>query len=123
MPKHILVVEDTADLRTNIVELLRMEEYFVSYAMNGNEALGLLENIRPDLIITDLLMPEINGFDFIARVRENVQWKRVPILVFTAMPPHENEEKVLQIGANSYLKKPSTLDDLVEAVKKLLNDE
>lgn len=123
MNKHIVVVEDTADLRANIVELLRMEEYSVSYAVHGKEALSLLENIKPDLIITDLLMPEMNGFDLIARIRENVQLLSVPILVFTAMSPHEHEEKILHMGANSYLKKPSTLDDLLKAVKKLLKDE
>jgi DNA-binding response OmpR family regulator len=125
MPKHIVIVEDTADLRVSIVELLRMEGYSVSSAMHGEEALTLLQKINPtpNLIITDLLMPEMNGFDFIARVRKNIKWQSVPILVFTAMPPHENEEKVLEMGANSYLKKPSTLEDLVEAVKKLTTDD
>lgn len=123
MPKHIVVVEDTADLRTTIVELLRMEGYLVSYASHGKEALVLLREIKPDLIITDLLMPEMNGFDFIARVRENFLWQSIPILVFSAMPPRENEKKVLQMGANSYLKKPSTLEGLLDAVKKLIKND
>jgi DNA-binding response OmpR family regulator len=123
MNKHVLVVEDTVDLRTNIIELLRMEDYLVSAAGHGKEALELLTEIEPDLIITDLLMPEMNGFDFIVRVRENAKYQAVPILVFTAMPPHENKKKVLQMGANSYLKKPSTLEELLEAVKNLLENE
>ena len=122
MPKHILVVEDTPALRTNIVELLRMENYSVSYANHGKEGLARLEETNTDLIITDLMMPEMNGFDFIARLRENPQWQQIPILVFTAMPAHENEEKVLRMGANSYLKKPSTLEDLLESVKKLIEN-
>lgn len=120
MSKHILVVEDTAALRANIVELLEMEKFLVSYASHGKEALSCLEEAPADLIITDLLMPEMSGFDFIARVRENPLWKSIPILVYSAMPAHENEEKVLRMGANSYLKKPSTLEDLLEAVKKLI---
>src|SRR5688572_9250415 len=123
MLKCIVVVEDTAALRASIVELLRMEEYNVSYANHGKKALELLEKIKADLIITDLLMPEMNGFDFIARVRENPKWKSTPILVFSAMPAHENEEKVLRMGANSYLKKPSTLDALLEEVKKLIQND
>jgi len=123
MPKCIVVVEDTAALRASIVELLQMEEYKVSYASHGKEALALLEKVKADLIITDLLMPEMNGFDFIARVRENAKWKSIPILVFSAMPAHENEEKILRMGANSYLKKPSTLDDLLEAVNKLIQHD
>jgi CheY-like chemotaxis protein len=120
MPKHIVVVEDTIDLRENIIVLLRMEGYLVSSAVHGKEAMAILLKVIPDLIITDLLMPEMNGFDFITRVRENPQWQRIPILVFSAMPVNENEEKILRMGANSYLKKPSTLEDLLEAVKKLI---
>ena len=123
MPKHILVVEDTAILRENMIELLRMEEYVVSDAGHGKEALALLKKMKTDLIITDLLTPEMNGFDLIARVRENPKWNRIPILVFSAMPAHENEEKVLRMGANSYLKKPSTLDALLEAVRKLIHND
>ena len=123
MPKRILIVEDTADLLAHIVELLRMEGYLVTAVSNGREALKLLAKIQPDLIITDLLMPEMNGFDFIGQVRGHAIWNKVPILVFSAMPPHENEKKVLELGANSYLKKPATLETLIEAVNKLINQE
>jgi CheY-like chemotaxis protein len=122
MSKHIIVVEDTTDLRMNIVEMFQMEGFSVSPARHGREALAILLKVKPDVIITDLLMPEMNGFDFIARVRENLQWQQIPILVFSAMPAQENEEKILRMGANSYLKKPSSLEDLLEAVKKLIAD-
>ena len=123
MAKRILVVEDTAHLRENILELLSMEGYSVSSAQHGREGLSLLQESMPDLIITDLRMPEMDGFDFIARVRENKLWNGIPILVFSAMPPHENEKIILRLGANAYLKKPSALEDLVTAVKKLIDDE
>jgi DNA-binding response OmpR family regulator len=120
MPKQILLVEDTVDLRTSIFELLTMENYEVALSANGEEAMFLLEKVNPHLIITDLLMPKMNGFDFIALVRKELKWKNVPILVFSAMPPQENEKKVLELGANLYLKKPSTLNALLEAVNKLM---
>jgi DNA-binding response OmpR family regulator len=123
MNKSILVVEDTADLRKNIIELLCMEDYVVFAASHGKEAMAILKKKTPALIITDLLMPEMNGFDLIVQVRKNIKLQHVPILVFTAMPPHENEQKVLKMGANSYLKKPSTLENLLEAVKKLTEHE
>lgn len=122
MSRHILVVEDTIDLRINIIELLHMEGYKVSWAAHGKQAIQLLEKIKPQLIITDLLMPELDGFELIEYVREQTHWKKIPILVFTAMPAHENEMKVLKLGANSYLKKPSTLDELLTEVKKLLGN-
>ncbi len=123
MPKQILIVEDTADLRHNIVEVLSMEGFTVSDSANGEEALVLLETINPDLIITDLLMPKMNGFDLIQNIRQNIQWKNIPILVFSATPPIENEKRVLELGANSYLKKPSTLEALVDVVNKLIEHE
>jgi DNA-binding response OmpR family regulator len=120
MPKHIFVVEDTPDLRANIIELLQMEGYRVTSAVNGKEAIALLNEIKADLIITDLVMPEMDGFDLIIQVRKNLKWKNLPILVFTAMPPIETAKKVLEMGANSYIKKPSSLDDLLESIKNLI---
>ncbi len=123
MPNKILLVEDTVDLRDNMIELLLMEGYEVSAAVNGEEAMTILKKFSPDLIITDLLMPKMDGFDFIRNVRDQKNWKKIPILVFSAMPSQGNEKKVLELGANAYLKKPSTLDALVEAVTKLVKDE
>jgi CheY-like chemotaxis protein len=120
--QHVLVVEDTPDLRTNIVEMLQMENYTVSSAGHGKEALRLLEKKVPDAIITDLLMPEMDGFEFVKAVREQPRWNAIPILVFTAVPPQENMEKILKIGANAYLKKPSTLDELLNGIKNLIKN-
>jgi DNA-binding response OmpR family regulator len=120
MPKKIILVEDTADLRNNMAELLTMEKYEVLEAANGAEAMALLKRIIPDLIITDLLMPTMDGFDFIKAVRQNPNYKNVPILVFSATPAHTSEKKVLELGANAYLKKPSTLENLVSSVNKLI---
>jgi DNA-binding response OmpR family regulator len=120
MDKLIMVVEDTADLLAGIQELLQMEGYQVSAVRNGVRALKLLPMARPDLIITDLLMPEMNGFDLIRKVREETAWDAIPILVFSAMPAQENERIVFDLGANSYLKKPGTVEALLVAVNKLL---
>lgn len=123
MNKHILIVEDTKDLLANVQELLVMESYEVWTANNGKEGLQVLDKIIPHLIITDLLMPILDGFEFIRCVRTIPSLTHVPILVFSAMPPEENEVKVLKLGANYYLKKPSTLEALLEAVTKLIIHE
>jgi len=120
MTKQILLVEDTTDLRINMAELLTMEKFVVFEAGNGLEAMKLLERILPDLIITDLLMPIMDGFDLIRGVRGNPKYKSVAILVFSATPAHESEKIVLELGANAYLKKPSTLQNLISAVNKLI---
>jgi DNA-binding response OmpR family regulator len=120
MHKQILIVEDTADLMLNISELLKMEGHEVSCAINGKEALKHLKKNTPDLIITDLIMPVMDGFELIQQIRKNSVWNSVPILVFSAMPPVENEKRVMELGANSYIKKPSTLESFVDAINKLL---
>jgi DNA-binding response OmpR family regulator len=119
---HVLIVEDTQHLRENMVEALRMEGYKVSSAHHGKEALQLLEKVTPAIIVTDLLMPEMNGFEFIEQVRAKGRWNKIPILVFTAVPEQENKERVLEMGANSFLKKPSSLDELLNEVKNLTED-
>jgi len=120
MNKRILLVEDTPDLMENIKESLAMEGYQVYAVSNGEKALAAMFDESPDLIITDLLMPVMNGFELIKRVRENLDWKKIPILVFSAMPPLENEKKILELGANHYLKKPSSLTTLLDVVKKII---
>ena len=62
----------------------------------------------------------MNGFEFINHVRENPDWKEISILVFSAMPLHENEKKILELGANHYLKKPSPLTALLDVVHKII---
>jgi CheY-like chemotaxis protein len=120
MRKQVLVVEDTSDLRQNLKELLGLEGHDVTCVVNGNEALKNLKEAVPDLIITDLIMPVMDGFELIKQIRKNPEWGLIPILVFSAMPSPEMEKKVIELGANSFLKKPSTLDFFVEAVNNLI---
>ena len=120
MPSRILLVEDTPDLMENIKESLAMEGYEVWAVSNGEKALAAMADANPNLIITDLLMPVMSGFELIKRIRENSDWKKIPILVFSAMPPLENEKKILELGANQYLKKPSTLTTLLDVVQKII---
>lgn len=123
MDKSILVVEDTAVLQATMVEIFQLEGYTVYWADNGEEACTLLNEITPDLIITDLRMPKMDGYELIKRIRKNKDLQDTPILVFSAMPAGESEELVLQLGANSYLKKPSTLEDLLVAVNMMIGNE
>lgn len=123
MPKHILIVEDTVALLEQITEVLKMEGYKITSASNGQSALTVLKKIKPDGIITDLLMPKMDGFEFITRVRQQASWAGIPIMVFSAMPAHENEIKVLALGATLYLKKPSNIETLIRAVNTLMEYE
>ena len=119
MAKQILVTDDKQDLRLNLVEALSFEGFEVLQASNGKEGMELLQIARPNLIVTDLLMPVMDGFDFIRLIRSDPELAGIPILVFSAMPTDENRKKALSLGANEYISKPSTLAAFLQVAIKL----
>lgn len=119
MKKIILLVDDTPDIVENIREFLLMEDYRVITALNGVAALAHLERERPDLIITDLVMPEMDGFELIQKLRSNDQYKEIPILVFSAKPVAS--EKLDELGADKFVLKPSPPETLLLAIDGLIN--
>ncbi|MBS1507199.1 MAG: response regulator [Bacteroidetes bacterium] len=118
MKKKILLVDDTPDIVENIREFLLMEDYQVLTALNGVEALAHLERERPDLIITDLVMPEMDGFELIQQLRSSEKYKQIPILVFSAKPIAN--EKLDELGANKFVLKPSPPEALLIAIDGLI---
>jgi CheY-like chemotaxis protein len=112
--RSVLVVEDDEDIRAAIAEILEGEGYDVVVAANGSEALDELQHMRrPSLILLDLMMPVMNGHEFLARIRETPKWQGVPVLVLTAVsteaPP----------GARGLLRKPFIVEELLDAVQSL----
>src|SRR5687767_3726377 len=119
MNKMILLTDDKPDLRRNLAEALAFEGFEVLQASDGKEGMSLLQNVTPNLIVTDLLMPVMNGFEFIREIRADASLASVPILVFSAMPQEENRKKVMALGANGYINKPSTLEDFLSVALTL----
>lgn len=122
MAKLILVVDDTPDLLEGLREFLQMEGYDVVSATNGQEALDVLDAMPVDLIITDLLMPVMDGFQLIRSVKQRDDFRNTPIIVFSAKPRHENVETLLQIGASKFVSKPSDLENILLSVKELIHE-
>jgi DNA-binding response OmpR family regulator len=122
MNKLILLADDKPALRENLADALKFEGFDVLQASDGQEAMSMLQTVRPSLIVTDLLMPLMDGFDFIREVRSHSSLANVPILVFSAMPEKENRKKVLDLGANDYINKPSTLETFLNVAIKLANE-
>jgi DNA-binding response OmpR family regulator len=120
MLKRILLIEDTPDLLENITDVLRMEGFEVEPAKDGVEALEKLSKYTPDLIITDLLMPRMDGFAFIENVKKQDGLKNIPVLVFSAKATAENEAEGLKLGAVQYLKKPCPTELFVEIIHNLI---
>jgi len=82
----ILVVEDEQTVRENLCDLLMMKDYQVLYAGNGVEALDVLKNFKVDLIITDIMMPVMDGIEFLNKLKENEDLKTIPVMFFLQSP-------------------------------------
>ena len=121
MGKKILVVDDTRDLLDNLREMLQMEGYDVATATNGLEALEQLKNEVPDLIITDLVMPKMDGFTFIREVKKQNKLRGIPILIFSAKPMEEEGKRIAELGADSFVLKPSSTEVFLDSVTALIS--
>ena len=115
----ILIVEDHQSSRGFLKVLFRMEGYEVVEAGDGEEALTLLSQLRPDLIITDLMMPGMSGLEFIRRVRAQPGFSDIPVVVTSAIARASLVETAGQ-KIEGYLRKPLDTDSLVREVKRLL---
>jgi DNA-binding response OmpR family regulator len=119
MPKKILVVEDNLDTRELIHLHLTTEGFTVVTASNGREGLYLAAAEHPDLIITDISMPEIDGLELVRQLRGQSEFERVPILVLTAFGADQMDQAI-KAGANRALNKPVHFDGLIDDVRELL---
>lgn len=117
MPKRILVVEDEETIRHTLRYNLIKEGYLVGEARNGTEALVEARRSRPDLIILDLMLPELNGLEVCRILRQEMT---VPILILTAKDAEVDKVIGLQIGADDYVTKPFSLRELLARVTALL---
>lgn len=121
--KKILVVEDNEDTREILLYRLKsMGNYEILLASNGKEALEMATQSRPDLIIMDLKMPVMNGWEATKAIRQTEWGKDLPIIALTAQAMERDEEKALSAGCNDYIAKP-IMDYAVlkKKVEKLLN--
>lgn len=119
--RTILCVEDEADLRSDIVEELVAAGYRVVEAGNGREALQRLSDIRPDLILCDITMPELGGYELMARLRaDRPDLAEVPFVFLTALADRAEMLNGKNAGADDYLVKPVDFDDLLATIKSRL---
>ena len=117
----LLVVEDNVDICHHLQTLLQ-DNYQIIFANNGAEGLQQLKKHTPDLIITDLMMPVMDGFEFIEKVKAQDKWRPIPIVTLTARSEMIDKLNALRIGVDDYLVKPFLEDELKLRVKNLLNN-
>ncbi len=115
--KKILVVEDDTTIRNNIVEFLALQDIEVAAAKNGLEALEVFEAFRPDMIICDIMMPELDGFGFLKELNRKFPIHQSIFIFLTAKNNHSDIRHGMNLGADDYIIKPFLLDDLWETIK------
>jgi CheY-like chemotaxis protein len=115
----ILVIEDNRDSRDILAKLLRMSGYDVMSANDGEAGLAAALEQEPDLIITDIHMPNMNGIEFVQRVRKDLSLDKTPVLVVTAFGAHVAREAI-NAGADAAAEKPFDFDRFLLTVEKLI---
>ncbi len=117
----IMIVEDTADMREFLVKNFE-DTYNVIAAANGAKAMKILNRQSCDLIISDILMPEMDGFEFLAKLREDRILNHIPFILLSAIDTSDTKIKGLESGADAYIEKPFSLNYLKATVKSLLDN-
>ena len=120
MADKILVVEDEADIRTLITYHLSQERFRVLEAENGEDALDLVQQEPPRLIVLDLMLPNLSGLDFCKIIRQNPETAQTPILMLTAKAGEADRVVGLELGADDYITKPFSPREMVARVKAVL---
>ncbi len=123
MAQKILFVEDETALQKTIGDILKQEKYKVVSAMDGEAGLQMARTEKPDLILLDLVLPKMHGFEVLKALKADEATKYIPIIVLTNLESMGDIEKALELGATTYLVKASyTLEEVVQKIKKTLGE-
>ncbi|MBT1071648.1 response regulator transcription factor [Pelotalea chapellei] len=119
--KRILVVEDEESLLKLETILLTVKGYEVTGAVDGNDALVKLASARFDLVLLDIMLPDIDGFEVCRRIKASPSWSTIPVVMLTAKKTQEDQLRGIECGASSYLTKPFKSAMIIEVIEGLLN--
>ncbi len=117
----LLLIDDDPNLILLVKDYLEFNDYEVLTATQGREALTILEQQIPDLIICDIMMPEMDGYTFVQEIRQNPQWDQIPVIFLSAKGQSKDKIKGLTQGADVYMVKPFEPEELVAQVQSTLN--
>jgi two-component system alkaline phosphatase synthesis response regulator PhoP len=120
MSKTILIVDDEAYIVTSLEYVMQSAGFEVAVAYDGEEALQKVAETVPALVILDLMMPKLDGFEVCEKIRQNPLWKDVRIIILTAKGRDIERKKGMSLGADDYMTKPFSTRDILNRVKELL---
>lgn len=119
----VLAIEDETAIRENLVELLEMEDFEVLSAENGEQGVEIALKHKPDLILCDVMMPQLDGYGVLERLRQNSATATIPFIFLTALSDKTATRKGMELGADDYLSKPFSHKDLLNAIASRLRKQ
>ncbi|MFC1663778.1 response regulator transcription factor [Patescibacteria group bacterium] len=119
--KTILFIEDESALQKTLGDVLKKEGYEMISALDGEAGLRLAKEKKPDLVLLDLILPKVHGFDVLKQLKGDQETKEIPIIVLTNLEKMGDVEKAIELGATTYLVKAQySLEEVIEKIKKTL---
>jgi DNA-binding response OmpR family regulator len=122
MGKKILIADDEPNIVVSLEFLMKQKGYVVRVANTGEDALAAIGEFGPDLILLDVMMPHMSGYDLCQRVRENPAWQAIKIIMLSAKGRDIEVTKGMAVGADAYVTKPFSTKDLIAKVQELLGE-
>ncbi len=119
-PIHILVIEDEPSVQTLLRKQLTASGFQVSVANDGLDGLVKLETIKPNLILCDMMMPNLDGVEFVRAIKQHLETQKIPVIFLTAKTDPRSMIDGINVGARFYVTKPFQMDDLLGKIKKAL---
>ncbi|GIL04565.1 response regulator [Betaproteobacteria bacterium PRO7] len=120
--RKVLIADDEPNIVTALEFLLKHAGYDVRAAANGEEALALVESYAPDLVLIDIMMPLKSGYEVCQKMRERPEWRHIKIVMVTAKGREAEVSKGMSLGADLYVTKPFSTQELIAAIDRLLAD-
>ncbi|MDH3320397.1 MAG: response regulator [Betaproteobacteria bacterium] len=121
MTKKVLIVDDEPNIVAALEYLLQKNGYAVKVAANGEDALAQLDAFEPDLVLLDVMMPKVSGYEVCQRMRAQPQWRHIKIVILSAKGREVEVSKGMSLGADLYVTKPFSSTELVTTIDKLLS--
>jgi len=122
MNKTILIVDDEEYIVTSLEYVMKSAGYEVVVAYDGEQAIEKVKETAPDLLILDVMMPKLDGFEVCEKIRANPLWESIRIIMLTAKGRDSERDKGISLGADAYMTKPFSTRDILKRVTELLGD-
>ena len=117
---RILLVDDEPSIVKMVGKRLEVEGFDVLIAMDGQDGLAKAQAEHPDLIILDLMLPKLNGYEVCTMLKQDARYQKMPIILFTAKAQEKDEKLGMECGADAYVRKPFRAQELLERIRALL---